>query len=145
MVKSSFKITHSYNNIVINGIINGKPYKKVFTSTFKRHKDYYLYSLKHNLVKCKRYSEHHPLNGYYYEHFRKTKNGYKRTLKHFNKYSGYKHKTELINENEYLYKIFYKRNHKLQFIKQIEYVFKNGKLIKIRKYNNGNLIKESII
>ena len=45
----------------------------------------------------------------------------------------------------FIYQIFYKRNHKLQFIKQIEYVFKNGKLIKIRKYNNGNLIKETII
>jgi len=145
MVKSSFKVTNTYNNIVINGVINGKPYKKVFNTTFRRIKILNMYSLKHNLIKCKRYSERHPLYGYYYENFRKTKNGYKRTLKHFNKYSGYKHKTELINENEYLYKILYKKNHKLQFIKQIEYVYENGNLIKIRKYNNGNLIKEYIV
>lgn len=142
MVKSSFKITHSYNNIIINGFINGKPYKKVFNTTFRKVKDFYMYSLKHNLIKCKRYSEHHPVYGYYYENFRKTKDGYKRTLKHFSKNVGYKHKTELINGTEYLYKVLYRKNYKLQFIRQIEYVFENGNLIKIKKYNNGSLIKE---
>lgn len=139
------KINHSYNKIIINDFINGKPYKKVFNTTFKRFKDFYMYDLNHNLIKCKRYSKYHPSYGYYYENFRKTNDGYKRTLKHFNKNSGYKFKTEYINGNEYLYKTLYKKNNKLQFIKQFEEVFENNILIKIRKFNNGNLIKEYII
>ena len=141
----SLRITNTNNKIKSNGFINGKPYKKVFKSSFRRVKEFKLFSLKRNLVKCKRYSEHHPVYGYYYENFRKTRDGYKRTLKHFSKNVGYKHKTELIHGTEYLYKVLYRKNHKLQFIRQIEYVFENGNLIKIKKYNNGSLIKEYII
>lgn len=145
MTKSILKFSNTSNKIIINGFINNNPYKKVFNTTFKKIKEFNRYSVKNNLIECKRYSEHHPLYGYYYENFRKTKNGYKRTLKHFSKNVGYKHKTVYIDGIEYLYKVLYKKNIKLQFIKQIEYVYENNTLIKIKKYNNGNLIKEYII
>ena len=107
MTKSSLNFSNINNKIIINCFINEKPYKKIFNTTFKRIKKFKLFNCKHNIVKCKKYSIHHLIYGYYYENFRKTNDDYKRTLKYFSKNVGYKHKTEYTNSNKYLYKILY--------------------------------------